>query len=117
MSSDGSVDLDPDDPIDAVLIEIHNLNRAKRADYAYDGNPFSNFEGTAARVAIPGVTSLEACEFLIATKEERLAALRANGRPPANEAVTDTYLDRAVYAVIAAAILRQRQRQDQDSAR
>lgn len=99
-----AVELDTTDPIDAVLIKIHETNRRKRADYATDGDPFSNFDGSARRLAVPGVGGLEACEFLIATKEERLAALRANGRPPANESVLDTYLDRAVYAILAYAI-------------
>jgi hypothetical protein len=102
-----AVGIDPSDPIDAVLIKIHETNRRKRADYAVDGNPFSNFEGTARRLGIPGVGPLEACEFLIATKEERLAALRANRRGPQNESVLDTLLDRAVYAIIAYAIASQ----------
>ncbi len=99
-------DLDPNDPIDEILIDIHEMNRKKRADYAYDGNRFSNFEGMARRLAIAGVGPLEAVEFHIASKEERLAALRTNGRGPKNESVVDTYLDRAVYAVIAAALMR-----------
>jgi hypothetical protein len=31
--------LDPADPIDAVLLEIHDLNRRKRADYADEATP------------------------------------------------------------------------------
>jgi hypothetical protein len=108
QQSPPAAELDPADPIDAVLIEMHNIQRAKRKDYAFDGNPFSNFEGAAVRVALPGVTALEIIEVLIAVKDERLAALGNNGRAPANEGVLDTYLDRAVYSAIALAYLRRR---------
>lgn len=94
-------EFDPSDPIDAVLLKMHETNRRKRADYAVDGNPFGNFEGMVSRLGMPGFGPLEAIEVMIAVKEERLVALRANGRPPANESVADTLLDRAVYAVLA----------------
>jgi hypothetical protein len=101
--ADTSTVLDPDDPIDAVLLAMHRLSRRKRADYAVDGNPFGNFEGMARRLGLPGFTPAEAIEVMIAVKEERLMALRTNDRAPANEAVVDSLIDRAVYAVLAVA--------------
>ncbi len=98
--------LDPSDPVEAVLIKMVELNRRKRADYAADGDPFSNFRRTAERMAkrFPGFSPLDAVEFNIDQKEERLIALHENGRVPSNESVTDTYFDRAVYSAIAVAL-------------
>ncbi len=98
--------LDPSDPVEAVLIKMVELNRRKRADYASDGDPFSNFRRTAERMAkkYPGFSPLDAVEFNIDQKEERLIALHENGRVPSNESVTDTYFDRAVYSAIAVAL-------------
>ena len=96
--------LDPADPIDAVLLEIHELNRRKRADYAVDGDPFSNFYAVARRVSHLGIGPMGVLEVLLAVKEERLIALAVNGRDPANESVDDTYLDKTVYAVLQRAL-------------
>ena len=41
------------------------------------------------------------CETLVSLKQARLRALRQNGRPPINESILDTYLDRAVYATLS----------------
>lgn len=93
------LELDPNDPFDKLIIPIVETNRAKRKDYAKDGDIFSNFRGVAKRVGHND--PLQAVEHLIATKEERLAALAHNQRAPENETVLDTYLDRAVYAIIS----------------
>lgn len=100
-----TVTLNPDDPFEAVLVDIVTTNRRKRADYAVDGSPWSNFEFTAGVLNLPPV---DAAVHNVAQKLARLTSLRANGRmaDPANEAVTDTYLDMAVYATIAYAIHR-----------
>lgn len=97
------VTLDPSDPFESALIPMVRTNRAKRADYALDGSPWSNFEDTARAV---GIAPVDSATFNVAQKLSRLRALRANGRldAPRNEAVSDTYLDMAVYAVIALAI-------------
>lgn len=92
--------LDYDDPIERVCIDIVQMNRRKRADYAQDGNIFSNFEQAAFAA---GTTVEQGIEYMIATKQARLVALRSNGRPPQNESVYDTMLDRAVYSMIALA--------------
>ena len=94
------LELNPDDPIEAILIKIVNTNRRKRADYAQDGDIFSNFRQASFAA---GVTPEQGIEYMIATKQARLMALRSNGRPPSNESVEDTMLDRAVYAIIALA--------------
>jgi len=107
--SDSPVTLDPTDPFDAALIPIVQTNRRKRQDYAKDGDPFSNFNTTAGMLGLDGFGSVEAALFNVCQKIARLKALRANGRmnDTANEAVEDTYLDLAVYAVITYALARQ----------
>jgi len=100
--------LDPDDPFEAVLIDMVRLNRRKRRDYALDTSPFSNFDTSAAGMGMKGFGAVEAAIFNVNQKLARLRSLRANGRmdDPANETVEDTYLDLAIYAAIALAIYR-----------
>lgn len=100
-----TVTLDASDPFEAAVIEIVKMNRRKRADYAEDGDPFSNFRETADHL---GLDIWESAEMNVVQKLSRLKALRANGRMqnPENEAVADTYLDAAVYAVITYALYR-----------
>lgn len=102
-------ELDPADPFDKVLIEIRNMNRKKRADYAADSDIFSNFRDTASMLGLPGFTERESALFLILVKIARLKSLRANGRMdnPANESVVDTVLDLAVYSIIYLALTRE----------
>lgn len=102
--------LNENDPFESVLINIVETNRRKRADYAEDGSPFSNFVTTAELLGVPGFDALEASLFNVCQKLARLKALRINGRMdnPANESVSDTYLDLAVYAIITYAIHTQR---------
>lgn len=104
-----SITLDPDDPFDAALIPIVEMNRRKRADYAKDGDPFSNFKTTSAMLSLNGFGPAEAAYFNVLQKVARLQSLRVNGRmaETANESVTDTYLDLAVYAIILYAIVLQ----------
>lgn len=94
--------LDEHDPFEAALLRMVETNRRKRSDYAVDGNIWSNFEHAGRAV---GISALEGIDYMVATKQARLMALRANGRSPMNESVADTYLDRAVYAVLALAYL------------
>jgi hypothetical protein len=104
--------LDPNDPFDAALIPIVETNRRKRKDYAADGDPFSNFKATAGGLGLDGFGPTEAAIFNVLQKLARLQSLRTNGRlhDTANEAVIDTYLDLAVYSIIAYAIALQEQR-------
>jgi hypothetical protein len=94
----------PTDPFDIVLQEMAEMNRRKRADYATDDDPWSNFTDSGRQVAAPAGFAVE---VLIATKQSRLRQLLGSGREVHNESVEDTLLDRAVYAVIALAMYRQ----------
>jgi hypothetical protein len=103
-----TVTLDPSDLFDAALIPIVLTNRKKRADYAKDGNAFDNFETSSSLMGLEGFGPTESALFNVTQKLARLKSLRQNGRmdDPQNEAVTDTYLDLAVYGVLAYAIHR-----------
>lgn len=103
------ITLDPNDPFDAALIPIVETNRRKRKDYAKDGDPFSNFRTTANMLGVDGFGPAESAFFNVLQKVARLQSLRVNGRmtETANESVTDTYLDLAVYAIILYAIVLQ----------
>lgn len=103
-----AVTLNPDDPFERVVMDIVQTNRRKRKDYAVDGSPFSNFDTTAAGLGIEGFGAKESAIFNVLQKLARLSSLRANGRldDPQNESVEDTYLDLAVYSIIAYAIHR-----------
>ena len=109
MTSSNTITLDPADPFDAAIIPLVLTNRRKRADYAKDGDPFSNFKTTADMLGLDGFGAAEAALFNACQKMARLKALRSNGRmkDPANESVIDTYLDFAVYAIILYAIVLQ----------
>lgn len=103
---DDTVSLNPDDPFERVIIDMVETNRRKRADYAVDGSPWSNFDDVANSLGITGFAPVDSANFNIEQKSARLRSLRKNGRmdDPANESVADTYLDRAVYSVIALAM-------------
>ena len=98
--------LNLEDPFEAQIAEMVKLNRKKRADYAIDGDPWSNFRNTA-RAFGSGLDATDAVRFNIVQKMERLRALKENGRPPANESVADTWLDAAIYAVIGLALCKE----------
>jgi hypothetical protein len=100
--------LDPIDPFEAALIPIVEMNRRKRADYAKDGDPFSNFKMSSALMGIEGFGPVEAALHNVTQKLARLCALRSNNRDPKNEGVEDTYLDLAVYGTITYAIYKER---------
>ena len=89
-------------PIDAALNRMRKVFANKNADYADDRDWKSNFVDVAEQLGFDHYT---AAEVLIAVKQARLKSLRVNGRAPANEAVEDTILDRAVYSLIALAFL------------
>lgn len=97
---DLDVMLNTDDEFEAVVAQMVRTHRSKRADYAIDGDRYSNFREAAKAV---GITTDTGIEYMIATKQARLKALTTNGRGPENESIRDTLLDRAVYATIAVA--------------
>lgn len=98
------ITLDPTDPFEAALVHMVEINRKKRNDYTLDpkNDPFWNFQQTADQV---GTTRRMVVEMEIAKKQARLRALLTSGREPQNEAIEDTILDRAVYSVIAYAMV------------
>ena len=105
MPNKKSLVIREDDPFEAVLIGMVETNRRKRADYAKDSDPFSNFKATASFLNVPPyMAALFNCQQKLA----RVSALTTNARTnkPQNEALEDTLLDNAVYAVIALAIYR-----------
>lgn len=105
-SDDVSIILDPDNDFEAVLIEMVQTSRRKRADYAGDGeedHPWQNFYDSAYQLSN---TAGHSVETLIATKQARLRVLlpkfwHSPTHDPRNEPIVDTLLDRAVYSVIA----------------
>ncbi len=96
--------LDPSIALERAMIGMVEVSRRKRADYATDGDEFSNFRGSAhfAGFEHPALSAL----FNVAQKLERIRSLRANGRMEdvANESLDDTFLDIAVYGVLGFAM-------------
>lgn len=104
-----SIELDPTSPFEAIVIEMVELHRRKRADYAKDGDALSNFFETAVAMrekGYSGFSALTSVDYLLAVKDVRLQALAANGRmtQTANESVRDTLIDKANYDVLKLAI-------------
>lgn len=103
------LELDPTSPFESILIEMAELHRKKRADYAKDGDSLSNFFDTAFIMrgkGFPDFDALTSADYLLAVKEVRLASLRHNGRldDTANESVRDTLIDMCNYQVLKLAI-------------
>jgi hypothetical protein len=97
------ITLDLDNPFEAALAQMVETHRRKGTDYAgAAAHPNQNFYDTGYQLGLTGGHSVEA---LIATKQARLRVLlpkhwHGEG-DPLNEGISDTLLDRAVYAVIA----------------
>lgn len=83
----------------ALLKGMAETHDRKNADYAHEGNPYSNFEEAAAYA---GVTVDDVFNVLIGVKTARLVELLKSGKQPQNESVQDTLLDRAVYSALHA---------------
>jgi hypothetical protein len=97
------ITLDPSDEFDSALIIIKALHDKKRADYSDPNNRFSNFEiaSAFANVGVP-----QTFEVLLGVKQARLIELLKSNKEPNNESLLDTYLDRAVYAILAYVYMR-----------
>lgn len=80
---------------DKAIEKIVAMHEAKASDYT-KSSEFENFEHSAKAA---GVSVLQAIDILVSTKEARIISLR--GRLHRNESIIDTYLDRAVYSIIA----------------
>jgi hypothetical protein len=101
VDADKTVVLDrrsPDIFIQA-LIRIHDIAALKKADYSPGPDRWTNFNATGEYIDQPNYV---AADFLERLKLSRAKELR-NGNPT-NEALLDTYLDKAVYAVLALAM-------------
>jgi hypothetical protein len=90
---------------DAVLREMTELHDSKNNDYADDGNPYSNFEGSARS---SGVDVDTVFMVMIGIKVERLRQL-TSGTVPNHESIADTRMDLANYVVIWEAYTRSTQ--------
>ena len=80
----------------ATMARTHDL---KNADYAEDGNPYSNFEFAAE---FAGVSVEQVFDVLIGVKQARLHVLTKPGKTPNHESIDDTRLDQAVYVTLKA---------------
>lgn len=98
MTAKQKIELDPKDPFEKLLIPIVETNRKKRADYANEDNIFANFDYTS-QATMGMVSPREYADIMVTMKNGRIFNLR--GRNAQNESVIDTYLDRAVYAILA----------------
>lgn len=89
----------------ALLAEMGQLHDSKNADYASDGNPYSNFEEAAA--VAEGFTGVDAVfASLIGVKLARLRELTSAGKTPNHEGIEDTRKDLAMYAALWASYYR-----------
>lgn len=99
MMRNSELQLNLENPFEAIINEMVQLQRLKSQDYATDGDILNNMREVVKALAIPGYTIVEDCNAMVIRKTARITNLR--GRPSSNESVRDSYLDRAVYAVLA----------------
>ncbi len=92
------VPLDPEDEFDKALIEIKEIHNKKKADYSDKNNRFSNFDMSAL---FAGISVPQTFEVLIGTKQARIIELTKPGKVANNESLVDSYLDRAIYCILA----------------
>jgi soluble P-type ATPase len=91
--------LEEEDPFEKVLLEIVSLQRNKAQDYAADGDTLKNMREVVQMLGIKEYTVVEDCNAMVHRKSARINNLR--GRSARNESVRDSYVDRAVYAILA----------------
>jgi hypothetical protein len=87
---------------DAHLEVMRAIHDAKNADYAQDGNPYSNFELAASVAGCPVDTVFR---VLIGVKLARLTEL-LGGKEPKHESIDDSILDLSVYSALWASYRR-----------
>lgn len=100
------------DPFEAILLEMVETHRKKKADYEKDpGAAYNtNFDEVAREIPLSDYNAVIDCFTMIVRKIKRITNLLEPGREPANEAIDDSMLDLAVYAVL----LLQLQRRPED---
>lgn len=82
-----------------ILARIQAIHDKKNADYAQEGNPFSNFERAAILASWFNNPVDKIFATLIGIKLARLAEL-LNGKIPLNESIDDSFLDENTYSVL-----------------
>jgi hypothetical protein len=83
-----------------ALTRMLAVSAKKKQDYSGE-TPWANFLATSEHFGIP---SYESADFNEIQKLSRIKTLRKSGVNPQNESVEDTYLDKAVYALLAYAM-------------
>lgn len=91
--------LNPSNPFERVIGEMVALQRRKAQDYATDEDILASMRFVTEMLGIKEYTVVEDCNAMVLRKCARINNLR--GRPSSNETVRDSYVDRAVYAVLA----------------
>lgn len=91
--------LNIDDPFEKILHQMVLLQRRKANDYAAEGDKLKNMREVVSTLGIEGYDVVADCEAMVIRKTARINNLR--GREPSNESLRDSYLDRAVYAILA----------------
>jgi hypothetical protein len=81
----------------ALLKRMAETHDKKNADYAQDGNPYSNFEEAAANA---GCSVDTVFRVLIGIKLARLKELLKGEKTAQNESIEDSKLDLAVYTAL-----------------
>jgi len=83
-----------------ALTKMLSVLGKKRSDYAGE-DAWSNFRATADHFDLE---IYEAADFNEVQKLSRLKTLRRSGKPPQNESIEDTYLDKANFALLSYAM-------------
>jgi len=100
-----SITLRKSDPFEAILIEMVELSRAKGADYAPEADNTkgllpTNFDEVAREVPLADYTPVTDAYTMTMRKLKRIGHLLTPGLEAKNEAIDDSMLDAAVYAVL-----------------
>ena len=97
-----SVTLKKSDPFEAILAEMVEMHRKKKADYEKDPGAVynTNFDEVAREVPLEDYDAVIDAYTMVVRKAKRVGNLLTPGREPANETIDDSMLDLAVYAVL-----------------
>ena len=82
-----------------ILKQIQEIHEKKSADYAQEGNSFSNFERAALLASWFNDPVDKIFVTMLGIKLARMAEL-LNGKKPNNESLSDSFLDFSTYAVL-----------------
>jgi hypothetical protein len=96
-------------PVEEVFFDLFQLVSSKSEDYADEGDPFTNFTGSAY---LANVTDEQVFNVLIGIKVERLRQL-TSGKEPNHEGIEDTLMDLANYAALWIAFRRREAAKEQ----